>query len=186
MSNVIPIHKSGGKTEANNYRPISLLCIIGKVLEKHIHTKMLAFLDSTRFLSDDQWGFRPAHSTASTLTSATHDWFTTLDSGSSVGAVFFDLKKAFDSVPNSLLLDKISATGLHLVLVQWIGAYLTSRSQRTVVGGSASNWAPVLSGVSQGSILGPLLFILYVNSIFELTLNSKLTLYADDMLISCC
>ena len=118
MSNVIPIHKSWGKTEANNYRPISLLCIISKVLEKHIHTKMLAFLDSTRFLSDDQWGFRPAHSTASALASATHDWFTILDSGSSVGAVFFDLKKAFDSVPHSLLLDKISATGLHPVLVQ--------------------------------------------------------------------
>ena len=183
MSNVIPIYKSGGKTEANNYRPISLLCIVSKVLEKHIHTKMLAFLDSTRFLSDNQWGFRPAHSTASALASATHDWFTTLDSGSSVGAVFFDLKKAFDSVPHSLLLDKISATGLHPVLVQWIGAYLTSRSQRTVVGGSASSWASVLSGVPQGSILGPLLFIIYVNGIFELTLNSKLMLYADDMLL---
>ena len=124
--------------KANNYRPISLLCIVSKVLAKHIHTKMLAFLYSTRFLSDNQWGFRPAHSTASAVASATHDWFTTLDSGSSVGAVFFDLKKAFDSVPHSPLLDKISATGLHPVLVQWIGAYLTSRSQRTVVGGSAS------------------------------------------------
>ena len=99
-----------------------------------------------------------------------------------MGAVFFDLKKAFDSVPHSLLLDKISATGLHPVLVKWIGAYLTSRSQRTVVGGSASNWATVLSGVPQWSILGPLLFIIYVNSIFELTLNSKLMLYADEML----
>ena len=162
MSNVIPIHKSGGKTEANNYRPISLLCIISKVLQKHILTKMLAFVDSTRFLSDDQWGFRPAYSTASALASATHDWFTTLDSGSSVDAVFFDLKMAFDSVPHSLLLDKISATGLHPVLVQWIGAYLTSRSQRTVVGGSASNWAPVLSGVSQGSILGPLHVVYHI------------------------
>ena len=104
-------------------------------------------------------------------------------SGSSVGAVFFDLKKAFESVPHSLLLDKISATGLHPVLVQWIGAYLTSRSQRTVVGGSASSWDPVLSGVPQGSILGPLWFIIYVNGISELTLNSKLMLYADDMLL---
>ena len=123
---------------------------------------------------------RPAHPTASALASAPHDWFTTLDSGSSVGAVFFDLKKAFDSVPHSLLLEKISATGLHPVLVQWIGAYLISLLQRTVVGGSA---APVLSGVPQGSILGPLLFIIDVNGIFELTLNSKLMLYADDMLL---
>ena len=146
MSNVIPIHKSRGKT-------------------------------------DNQWEFRPAHSTASALASPTHDWFTTLDSGSSVGAVFFDLKKAFDSVPHSPLLDKIYATGLHPALVQWIGAYLTSRSQRTVVGGSASSWAPVLSGVPQGSILDPLLFIIYVNGIFELTLNSKLMFYADDMLL---
>ena len=122
MSNVIPIHKSGEKTEANNYRPISLLCIVSKVLEKHIHTKMLAFHDSTSFLSDNQWRFRPAHSTASALASATHDWFTTLDSGSSVGAVSLE---AFDSVSHSPLLDKISATGLHPVLVQWIGAYLT-------------------------------------------------------------
>ena len=79
---------------------------------------MLAFLDSTRFLSDEQWGFRAAHSIAFALASATDDWFTTLDSGSSVGTVFFDLKKAFDSGPHCLLLDKISATGLHPVLVQ--------------------------------------------------------------------
>ena len=152
------------------------------MVEKYIHTKILTFLDPTRFLSDNQWGFRPAHSTASALASATHDWFT-LDSGSSVGAVFFDLKKAFDSVPHSPLLDKIYATGLHPALVQWIGAYLTSLLQRTVVGGSASSWAPILSGVPQGSILGPLLFTIYVNGIFELTLNSKLMLYADDMLL---
>ena len=85
-------------------------------------------------------------------------------------------------MPHSLLLDKISGTGLHPVLVQWIGAYLTSQSQWTVVGGSASSWAPLLSGVPQGSILGPILFIVYVNGIFELTLNSKLMLYADHML----
>ena len=85
-------------------------------------------------------------------------------------------------MPHSLLLDKISGTGLHPVLVQWIGAYLTSQSQWTIVGGSASSWAPLLSGVPQGSILGPILFIMYVNGIFELTLNSKLMLYADDML----
>jgi len=114
---------------------------------------MLAFFDSTRFLSDDQWGFRPAHSTASALASPTHHWFMTLDSGSNVGAVFFDLKKAFNSMPHSLLLGKISATGLHPVLVQWIGAHLTSKSQRTVVSGSASNCAPALSGVPQGSTL---------------------------------
>ena len=98
-------------------------------------------------------GLRPAHSTASALASPTHHWFMTLDSGSSVGAVFFDLKKAFDSVPHSLLLGKISATGLHPVLVQSIGAHLTSKTQWTVVGGSASNLAPALSGVPQGSIL---------------------------------
>ena len=103
--------------------------------------------------------------------------------GSSVGAcIFFDLKRTFDSVPHSLLLDKISATGLHPVLVQWIGAYLTSQSQWTIVGGSALSWAPLLSGVPQGSILGPILFIIYVNGIFEVTLNSKLMLYAEDML----
>jgi len=114
---------------------------------------------------------------------ATHDRLTELDKGNEVAAVFFDIKKAFDSLPHRLLLHKPQGHGLDAYLLRWISGYLTDRTQTVVLNGTTSESLPVLSGVPQGSILGPLLFIIFMSDINSTPLGGKLVLYADDILL---
>ena len=116
---------------------------------------------------------------------ATNDWLEIMESGIEVAAVFFDFTKAFDSVLHKPLIEKLQAIGLDVYLVQWITDYLTNRTQYVVVNGVSSKPLSVISGVPQGSVLGPLLFLIYINGITELPLSpeSKLVMYADDILL---
>ena len=184
-SNITPVFKSGNKNLVSNYRPISLLSIPSKLLERIVLNRLLAHLLTNSILSPRQFGFRPGSSTQEALLVATHDWQRLLDQGHSSAALFLDLSKAFDKVPHHKLLSSLSDVGVSGSLLSWFESYLSCRSQQVVLGGSSSTPLPVLSGVPQGSILGPLLFIIYVNSLANLHLSpgSSLILYADDILL---
>ena len=143
------------------------------------------FLLKNSVLSDCQYGFRPKSSTQDALLTITRDWHEYLSTNHQVAAVFFDIKKAFDSVPHNQLLQSLADIGVSGKLHQWFANYLSGRHQRVVLDGFSSTYKPVTSGVPQGSILGPLLCIIFMNSISHIPLSegAKIVLYADDILL---
>ena len=185
LSTVVPIPKSGRSHSPDNYRPISLLSVLSKVLEKHIHTLIFNHLKQHYPLSDCQWGFRNGRSTVSALLSTIHHWLQLMESGMDVCTVFLDYRKAFDSVPHAPLMKKLQDIGLHTNLLAWLFDYLTLRKQQVVVDGATSSQVTVASGVLQGSVLGPLLFSVYINGITEVGISphSYRVLYTDDILL---
>ena len=154
LSSIVPIPKSKNHTECSAYRHISLLSIVSKLLEKHILHLSCHLLESNR-LSNHQWGFQAGKGTVAALLTVTNEWLNTLDSGGEICAVFFYLK-VFDSVRHIPLIEKLVVCGLCDYLFRWITIYLTNRKQRVVVEGVESGVIDVLSGVPQGSVLGPL------------------------------
>ena len=181
---ITPIFKSSDSSLPKNYRPISILPIISKLLEQHIHSLLFQHLCNNCPISKFQWGFMPRRSTVSALCSLTHDWLKELDSGGEICSVFFDLRKAFDSVPHRYLLDQLSTLNGNLCpqLLQWIHSYLSDRSQVVAVGGELSTIKNVVSGVPQGSVLGPLFFTIYINDVAQqISPSSSISLYADDI-----
>ena len=179
---VTPIFKSTDSSLPQNYHPISILPIVSKILEQHIHSLVFKHLADNSPISKFQWGFMPRRSAISALCSLTHDWLRDLDNGNDVCSVFFDLRKAFDSVPHNHLLDKLATLSLCPHLLQWIHSYLSNRSQVVAVGGELSTIKNVLSGVPQGSVLGPLLFTVYIDDVADrISHSSSISLYADDI-----
>ena len=156
--------------------------MVSKLLEKHIYALLLQHLIENSLLSESQWGFTSGKSTVTALLSTFYNILQLLESGYDVSLIFFDLKKAFDSVPHLPLLNKLKEIGVNQHILQWITSYLYERKQNVVVDGASSVPVPVLSGVPQGSVLGPLLFLTYINQVTALNLSEG-THMADDILL---
>ena len=180
-SNIIPVHKKNDKQLVNNYRPISLLPIFGKIFEKIIFNRIYNFLSEENLLNNKQSGFRPSDSCVNQLLSVTHEIFEAFDCNPTleVRSVFLDISKAFDKVWHEGLLYKLKSMGISGELIKLLENYLSNRLQRVVLNGQTSPWRPVLPGVPQGSILGPLLFLIYINDLPN-RLKSNAKLFADD------
>jgi len=179
MGTVIPIFKKGDKRLPGNYRPVSLTSVPCKVLESLIRDQLMDHLTSTGQLSKDQHGFRARRSCTTQLLEVQEDWTRILENGDPIDVLYLDFRKAFDSVPHERLLTKLSACGVSGHILDWIRSFLTDRQQQVVVRGSSSPWSPVTSGVPQGSVLGPTLFILYINDMPSIV-SSSVKIFADD------
>ncbi len=182
---VIPIHKKGAHNEPENYRPISVLPVLSKVLERAVHQQLSEFLKEQNLLTKYQFGYRSNRSTNLVATLFLDDIRREVDVGNMVGAVFIDLSKAFDTLGHSILLSKLPAYGVHDNELLWFTDYLFGRQQYVQLGKVTLSMRPIYSGVPQGSILGPLLFNLYFNDFVDHLLRVKVLMYADDTVIYC-
>ena len=176
---VKPIHKRGSRNLPDHYRPITLLSNVSKVLEKIVNRHLYDHLISNKLLSSFQSGFRKGDSPSYQLFRLTHDLMSAIDDGQSAGGIFFDIRKAFDSVWHKCLLDKLALAGVSDCVYSWLRDYLTTRQQRVQVGYQFSQSLSPLAGVPQGSVLGPTLFLLYIDSVTSAS-PSPTNCFADD------
>ena len=179
MAKIVPIFKNGDRSSLDNYRPISILPAASKVLETIVNSQLTEFLEHHSFLLDRQFGFRKGHSAEMLLLDTLDAWRRELDDKKAVGVVFLDLKKAFDSVSHSLLIAKLPTFALSQASINWFGSYLSGRHQFVQYQNETSSVEHITRGVPQGSLLGPLIFSLFINDLLQV-LSAQTNLFADD------
>ena len=178
-ANVVPFHKKGDKQILKNCRPISLLPIAGKIFERLSYDRMFEFFIENNLISKNQSGFRPGDSCINQLLSITHEIYQSFDDNLEVRAVFLDISKAFDKVWHKGLIFKLKQNGISDKILNIITDFLSFRKQRVTLNGQSSRRVSIEAGVPQGSILGPLLFFIYINDLSD-DLSATVKLFADD------
>ena len=180
IARVAPIFKDGPADESNNYRPISVLPVVSRLFEKLIYDQVYHYLDSNKLIFGKQSAYRRLHYVLSCLLKCTNDWYLNLEGGKYTAVTFVDLKKAIDTVNHKILLQKLELYGMRNKELKWFRSYLTDRKQCCKVNGKLSNIESITCGVPQGSCLGPLLFIIYINDLHLHMKHSDVNMYADD------
>ena len=181
---VVPVFKAGSREDLMNYRPISILSVYSKIIERVVYRQVYKFLEKYSILSEHQFGFRSGKSTTQAILKFLNVVYPSLDSGHNVISVFCDFAKAFDSVDHSILLRKLHHYGIRGFCLDWFDSFLTGRTQHVETSGEVSDDLPVSHGVPQGSVLGPLLFQIFINDLPNSSSKLDFTLFVDDSTLS--
>ena len=184
LAKVTPIFKKSAESELNNYRPISVLPIVSKIFEKIVYQQLYDYLNENNLLSNYQSGFRSLCSTQTALLEATNNWPINRDNGLLNGVIFIDLKKAFDTIDHEIILRKLVNYEVDENSLRWFSLYLSNRGQKCNVNGALSNASEISCGVPQGSIIGPLLFLTYINDLPNCLTTACAKMFPDDTNIS--
>ena len=180
IAKIATVFKKDDPHKFDNYRPISILPSISKLLEKCIYNRLYSFCLNNKILTDSQYGFRKNHSTAHALIELQDKILTAIHTNKFCIGIFMDLSKAFDVVDHKILLSKLEHYGVRGLPLSWFKSYLSNRSQYVVYNNSSSDFCSITHGVPQGSILGPLLFLIYINDLIHSSNKFDYIMYADD------
>ena len=184
VARVVPIPKPGDPTKISNYRPISILPTLSKIFERVVYKQLYSYLEVNDILFSDQYGFRAGRSTSHAILNQLQFVYSNLDNGNLVLSIFLDFRKAFDSVNHDILLSKLNFYGVRGLAHSWFCSYLDNRMQYTAVGDARSPLEKIRFGVPQGSLLGPLLFLVFINDLPNCSDKFKFVLFADDSALS--
>ena len=179
VAHVTAIYKKGKATSPGNYRPVSLTSIVCKMMESILRDQIMKFMDECNLLSEHQHGFRSGRSCVTQLIAVLDEWTGMIEEEGGVDVAYLDFSKAFDSVPHQRLLKKVRAHGISGNLLNWIQSFLAERRQCVVINGKRFAWEKVISGIPQGSVLGPILFVIYINDLPDV-LKGHVKMFADD------
>ena len=183
IAKVVLIYKSGKTNLLENHRPISVLPVLSKLIEKSVHKQLLDYLEGNNLLNNCQYGFRKHRSTKLAATLLCDNICRELDNGKLVGAVYIDLSKAFDTIGHRILLNKLASCGVIGDELAWFTDYLFNRNKIVEINNVHSDMEPIYCSVPQGSTLGPLLFIVFFNDIVDKIQHSNVITYADDTVV---